>query len=81
MTTKLNTRGDGPHTHSDQEHVQQWEATQWLIENVQDSDGSWSDRSDPDHIIGAYEPAVREESGKLTSYDPYGSEETLRCSR
>ena len=78
MTTKLNTRGDGLHAYSDQDQVQQWEATQWLIEYVQDNDGSWSDWSDPDHIISTYEPAVGEESGKMTSYDPDGSEEPLR---
>jgi|TARA_R110002020_G_scaffold46222_1_gene131623 hypothetical protein len=78
MTTKLNTRGDGLHAYSDQDQVQQWEATQWLIEYVQDNDGSWSDWSDPDHIISTYEPAVGEESGKMTSYDPEYGEESLR---
>ncbi|TKA84381.1 hypothetical protein [Sulfitobacter sp. 15WGC] len=82
MTTKLNVRGDSPHAYSDQDEVRQWEATQWLIDYVEDNndvnDAAWSDWSDPDHVIDAYEPAIGEESGKLTSYDPDGSEEPLR---
>lgn len=82
MTTKLNTRGDGPHAYSNEDQVQQWEAIQWLIEYVEDNndcnDASWSDWSDPDHIIDTYEPSVGEETGELTNYDPDTREEPLR---
>jgi hypothetical protein len=62
--------------------VQQWEATQWLIEYVEDNndtnDASWSDWSDPEDIISTYEPSIGEDSGKLTNYDPDSREEPLR---
>lgn len=81
MTTRLNVRGDGMHAYSDQNQVQQWEVTQWLIEYVDDNnncnDASWSDWSDPDHIIGTYQPAVGEESGELQNYMPDSMEEKL----
>lgn len=82
MATRLNTRGDAMHAYSKPDEVQQWEATQWLIEYVEDNndnnDASWSDWSGPDHIIRTYEPAVGEETGKLMSFDPDGHEESLR---
>ncbi len=81
MTIRLNVRGDAMHAYSDQDAVEQWEATQWLIEYVEDNndnhEGSWSDWSDPDHIISTYEPAVGEETGKLASYNPYSFVEKL----
>lgn len=79
MTTKLNARADGPHAYSNQAQVQQWEATQWLIECVEDDeDAGWSSWVGADFIISTYEPAIGEETGKFTSYNPDGQEERLR---
>jgi hypothetical protein len=82
MATRLGTAGGGMHAGSDHLQVQQWEATQWLIEYVEDNndnneDASWSGWWSPDHVIDTYEPAVGEETGKFTSYRPEYSEEKL----
>lgn len=69
----LNDNADGMHAYSDETALLQYDATKWLydyvVDNNDNNDGSWSDWSSAHHIRDRYAILIEDTDGII--YDRY----------